>query len=112
MEQENKFNEAEIVVGVCFMLFIDILAIIIDATGVGLIIAPFLQSSANVVSGFWLRAKGDASALKAGRLLGKMATNAIPLLPTNTIVFSMEVFLHNHPKAGKLVGPSIIKGTK
>lgn len=95
-DNREDFNMVEIVVGICFTLFIDILALIIDLTGIGLIIAPFLQTAANFVTSWWLKIKGSPNALKIGRLFAKNIISIIPILPTNTTAFIIEVWLHNH----------------
>lgn len=95
-DQADEFNMAEIVIGICFTLFIDILALIIDFTGIGLIIAPFLQTAANFVTSWWLKIKGSPNAFKTGRLIAKNIISIIPILPTNTTAFIIEVWLHNH----------------
>lgn len=99
MEEGNKFSAAEIVIGTLFCLFIDILAILIDVTGVGLVIAPFLQAAGNLLTSWWLKMKGNGNAFKMGRQLTKNLVTIIPILPTNTTAFIIETWLHNHPTA-------------
>ncbi len=95
-DERDPFNMVEIVIGVLFTLFIDILAFLIDLTGVGLAIAPILQTAANFVTSWWLKIKGSPNAFKTGRLIAKNIVSVLPLLPTNTTAFIIEVWLHNH----------------
>lgn len=79
---------------------VDVVSFLIDWTGVGLFLAPILQGAAMFATWFWLHSKGDKSSLKFGRQLGRYVSNILPLLPTVTIVFLIEVYLHNHPETG------------
>lgn len=125
MEENNKNNEAlkmggeyttvELILGIMFFGTIDLIALIIDLTGVGMAIAPFIQAGGNGVMYYWSWTKGDAAALRLGRMLTKLSVNIIPFLPTLTTVFIIETWLHNHPKAtavaSKVAGKSKLAGT-
>ncbi len=101
MDEHKKFTEAEIIVGLLVITIpVDAASFLIDWTGVGLVLAPILQSAAMFATWLWLRSKGDTSSLKLGRQLGRYLSNALPLLPTVTAVFLIEVYLHNHPETG------------
>ncbi|MDP1706645.1 MAG: hypothetical protein Q8L36_02390 [bacterium] len=95
-DERDKFNAVEMIIGGCFTLFIDALALLIDLTGVGLVIAPIIQTIANFVTSWWLKIKGGPNAFKAGRLIAKNIVSLVPILPTNTTAFIIEVWLHNH----------------
>lgn len=99
MEEEiNKFNAAEIVVGSMAGLFIDAICFLIDLTGIGLGIAPFIQSFAMFGFSWWLKSKGSSSAFKLNRQIARQLSNLLPLIPTVTVVFGIDVFMHNHPE--------------
>lgn len=105
MGEHKKFTEAEIVVGLLVITIpVDAASFLIDWTGIGLFLAPVLQGAAMFATWFWLHSKGDTSSLKFGRQLGRYLSNLLPLLPTVTAVFLIEVYLHNHPES------SITKG--
>lgn len=99
--EHNKFTESEVIVGVMLLtLPVDAFSFIIDWTGVGLAIAPILQSAAMFATWLWLRSKGDTTSLKFWKQLLRYLSNLLPLIPTVTIVFFIEVYLHNHPESG------------
>ena len=110
MEGEHrKFNEVELLLGGFFTLGADFICALIDWTGIGLIIAPFIQTFATFSMWLWFKAKGDQS-ISIGRQVAKYLANALPFVPTTLIAFVIEAFLHNHPKvaaiAAKAVGPA------
>lgn len=115
-QELNKFSEVEILIGSCFAITIDSICFLIDWTGVGLAIAPFLQSGAMFILTMWSWSKGDTASLRMGRQIVKHASNWLPLIPTVLTVFLIEVYLHNHPKvagaAGKALGSKNIKSPK
>jgi len=94
----KKFSEAEMLLGGFFTLFIDVVSALIDATGIGLAIAPFLQSLVTFVMWVWFKSKGDKTSGDAGKQVAKYAANILPIVPTTFIVFVVSVYLHNHPK--------------
>ncbi|MDO8470194.1 MAG: hypothetical protein Q7S84_04260 [bacterium] len=99
MDEHKKFTEAEMLVGVLLLtLPVDALSFLIDWTGIGLAIAPIIQSAAMFGIWLWLRSKGDTASVKLGKQLLRYLSNLLPLLPTVTIVFLIEVYLHNHPE--------------
>lgn len=106
-EEINKFTEAEMLLGIFFFGGIDGLAILIDLTGVGLAIAPVLQSFGTLTATLWLWSKGDKNTVKFGRQVAKYAANALPLAPTLTIAFIIEAQMHNHPKLKAVAGGKI-----
>lgn len=115
MDERNKFTESEVVVGVLGALLVDGICIAIDLTGVGLAIAPIIQGAATFGFGWWIKSKGGAPA-GVGRWLARLVPHLLPVTPilitafTVTIVFAVEVVLHNHPKAvavaTKAAGPA------
>jgi len=97
MEEDNKFSEAELLVGGFFTLGIDGLCALIDLTGIGLFISPLIQSAATFAVSMWLQSKGGS--LSFGKEAVKYASSTLPILPTTFIVFLVSAFVHNHPKA-------------
>ena len=94
--------------GVFFFGAIDGIAILLDLTGVGMAIAPVLQSFAMGAMIFWFWTRGNKQAIQLGRVVAKFAATAIPIVPTNLIIFAVSSYYHNHTeKAGlmrKLIG--------
>lgn len=84
--------------GIFFFGGLDGLAILLDLTGVGLAIAPVIQSFGTLTATLWLWSKGDKNTVKFGRQVAKYAANAIPIVPTLTTAFIIEVQMHNNPK--------------
>lgn len=98
---ENPVSEAEMILWSFFLLGLDGICIVIDLTGVGLAIAPFLQGFGTFLNGMWFqKAKGDEGAVKFQRQLIKYVSNFFPFLPTLFIAFAVETYIHNHPKSG------------
>jgi hypothetical protein len=102
-EEINRFNEAEILVGGFFLLGIDLICILIDITGVGMAVAPFLQAPGTFFSSMWLKSKGDSGNMKLGRQITKYASNALPVVPTLFLSFLIETYIHNHPERFKKI---------
>lgn len=110
MDEGNKYNEAEIIIGTLFLLGVDGLCFILDLTVVGTFISRVVKWASQAGMLWLANSKGDKNALKMGRVLAKFALNAVPFLPTLTTIFLIETYLHNHPKiaevaAGK-IGPT------
>jgi len=104
MEGEiDKFKESEIIVGVMLTLGVDAICILIDLTGVGLFIAPILQSSITFAMWMWFKSKGGQKS-GLGKQIAKYAANALPIIPTTFIAFVIETFIHNHPKVAQVAG--------
>lgn len=99
MDERKKFTEAEILLGGLFTLGVDGVCMLIDFTGIGLIVAPIIQGFTTFLIWMWFKSKGDPAAAKLGRQAAKYAANFLPVLPTTFLAFSIEVFIHNHPKA-------------
>lgn len=98
-EEVNAVTESETIVWLLFLLGIDGICIIIDITGVGMAVAPFVQGAGTFSSTLWFdKAKGDKGATKLQRQLIKYISNVAPLLPTLSIVFLIERYMHNHPE--------------
>lgn len=116
METENnKFNEVELVLGGMFTLGVDGTCALLDLTGVGAVITPFIQSFVTFVMWMWFRSKGDKNSGKLGRQIAKYASNAIPIIPTTFTVFIIEALIHNRPKikqaGGKIASTAVSKTT-
>ncbi len=108
-KDHNKFSAAEVLLGISFFGGLDSIAILIDITGVGLVIAPVIQSFGTLTQTLWFWSKGDKNSLKFGRQAVKYAANALPIVPTLTIAFFVEAQIHNNPKlqaaaSGKIGG--------
>lgn len=97
-EEHKKFNEAEMLLGGFFTLGVDSVCFLIDWTGVGLAIAPIIQSFTTFTMWWWFKTKGDPNTLKTGRQVAKYAANFLPLIPTTFTAFAVEVYIHNHPE--------------
>ncbi|MEK7479268.1 MAG: hypothetical protein AAB634_01910 [Patescibacteria group bacterium] len=106
-EAPNKFVSAEILLGIFFFGGLDAICVVIDFTGVGLAIAPVLQSFGTFAATMWLSSKGDKNTVKLGRQITKYAANALPIVPTLTTAFIIEAYLHNHPKLKAVAAPKI-----
>ena len=111
-EKHNKFSEAEMLLGVFFFGGLDVIAILIDVTGVGLVIAPVVQSFATLSQTLWFWSKGDKNAIKFGRQVAKYAANALAVVPTLTIAFIVEAQMHNNPKIKAAVSGKIGEAMK
>mgnify|MGYP001558381710 FL=1 len=103
-EEQKKFSASELLLGSLFFLFLDAVAAIIDFTGFGLAIAPVIQGTATTASAYWFKSKGSKKATGIGRMLTKYLANFLPLLPTLTVIFLIESYLHNHPEKIKIAG--------
>lgn len=104
MGGRKQFSEAEYLLGFFFLGGVDVISIVIDLTGVGLVIAPVIQGFATFVMLWWMYAKGSKDAFKFGKTAAKLAANALPIVPVNTIVFLVSAYLHNHPEKAGLFG--------
>ncbi|KKU91575.1 MAG: hypothetical protein UY23_C0001G0181 [Candidatus Jorgensenbacteria bacterium GW2011_GWA1_48_11] len=109
MNELKKVTESEMVIGGVFTLGLDGLCALIDATGVGLAIAPIIQSFATFSITMWLKTKGGTR-VKIGKEAVKYAANFLPVLPTVTAIFAVSAYVHNHPEkfggAETLTGPA------
>ncbi len=109
-EVHNPYNEVELLIGYFFFGGVDLICFLLDFTGVGDFLTPFIQGFATFTMTMWARSKGDANAVKMGRQLVKYGSNIIPWLPTTLAAFAIESYLHNHPKAAgvaaKTAGPA------
>lgn len=96
--EENRVLESEMILWSFFLLGLDGICILIDLTGIGLAIAPFLQGFGTFSNGMWFsKAKGDKGAMSLQRQLIKYVSNFSPFLPTLFIAFAVETYMHNHP---------------
>jgi len=98
MEEHNKYKEVELILGNFVTISIDAICFILDWTGVGDIITPFIQGAGTACLSWWAWRKGDKASLKLGRQVTKYAVNALPWLPTLTAMFNIEAYIHNHPE--------------
>jgi hypothetical protein len=99
----TEFRVSELLVGFFFLtLPVDALCIVIDLTGVGLAVAPFLQGFALFCVRWWFKMKGDPNALQLNvKQVVRYLSNVLPLVPTVTIVFLIDAYVHNHPEKFK-----------
>lgn len=105
-EMENRhteFSAIEMGIGLFFLAIpVDLLCLVIDMTGVGLAVAPFLQIIAVFSIRWWLKMKGDPNALRFdGKQVTRLLSNILPFVPTVTIIFLLDVYVHNHPEKFK-----------
>lgn len=107
--ENKKFSTIEIILGCCFTLFIDIICLLIDLIAIGLVISPIIQGGTTFATSWWLKSKGSKNAFKLNRQLTKQIVNFLPLLPTNTTVFAVEIWLHNNLKTIPALNPSLLK---
>lgn len=107
--ENKKFSTIEIILGCCFTLFTDTICLLIDLTGVGLVISPIIQGSTTLATSWWLKSKGNQHAFKLNRQLAKQIANFLPVLPTNTTVFAVEIWLHNNLKTTPALNPGLLK---
>mgnify|MGYP001600628002 CR=1 FL=1 len=104
MGERRPFLWSEMLLGTLFTLGVDIIAALIDLTGIGVAIAPVIQSFATFSLTMWFRSKGDPNATKLGKQLVRYALNLLPVSPliittfTTTIPFLIMVYIHNHPE--------------
>ncbi|MEK7465562.1 MAG: hypothetical protein AAB631_02180 [Patescibacteria group bacterium] len=116
MDEHKKFGAGEIIIGTFFALGVDGISILIDITGVGVIIAPVIQGFATFAITMWFRSKGDPNATKLGKQILKYGLNLLPVTPiiitafTITIPFLIEVFIHNNPKLAAITEKVAAKG--
>lgn len=93
----NPFIGAEIILGGLVFLGVDVISLIIDLTGIGMAVAPVLQSGSVVALSLWSQTKGGKNTFSFSRQLVKHASGIIPLIPTTVFIFALDVYLHNHP---------------
>ena len=74
MDEHKKFGAGEIIIGTFFALGVDGISILIDITGVGVIIAPVIQGFATFAITMWFRSKGDPNATKLGKQILKYSS--------------------------------------
>lgn len=107
MDEDNKITESEMVVGGLLTLGVDGVCALIDLTGVGLAVAPVIQSFTVFAIDKWVENKGGEP-FGLGKQFAQYGASLIPVVPTTTGTFAIRVFMHNHPKiteaAGKVVG--------
>ncbi|MDI6733952.1 MAG: hypothetical protein QMD50_00455 [Patescibacteria group bacterium] len=110
-EEHNKYKEVEMLFGCLFTLSVDGVCFILDWTGIGDIITPFIQSAGTACLSLWAWRKGDKASLKFGRQAAKYASNALPWIPTLTAMFIIETYMHNHPEKFALAEKTINAGS-
>lgn len=101
MENEKKFGMVDIVIGGFITISVDIVAGLLDLTGIGYIVAVPLQAATSFATTMWLKAKGGERAWALEKQITKQGANFLPVSPvvittfTCSIAFFIEVFLHN-----------------
>lgn len=92
--EKSKFGAAEMVIGGTFFLALDAGCALLDLTGVGAAtIAPLTQTFTTFGISMWARSKG--ATLSVGPEIAKYASNALPLVPTTTLIFFITAGLQN-----------------
>ncbi len=103
MEQENnKFNEAEIVIGCMFVGGVDVVCLLIELTGIGVFISAPLQSFVTFGLWWWFKSKGGERGGNLGKQIAKYFANVLPM--ANFVAFIIQVIIHNNPKVAQLTG--------
>lgn len=101
MENQKKFGAVDIVIGGFITIFIDVIAGLLDLTGMGYIVAVPLQAATSFATTMWIKAKGGERAWALEKQITKQGANFLPVSPivittfTCSIAFFIEVFLHN-----------------
>jgi len=98
--EDNKVSMVEMVLWLLlFTIPVDAISAILDTTGVGAAIMPFFQGGMMFVMRAWFySSKHDADAMKInGKQLTRLVSNLLPWIPTVTIVFLIDAYMHNHP---------------
>lgn len=94
MENLKKFGMAEIIIGTSFTLAVDGIAALLDMTGIGYLLATPLQAIMSLITSWWLKTKGGR-AFKMKKQFIKQISNVLPIVPTTTLSFIIEVKIHN-----------------
>ena len=103
---DNKVNGVEMALWLLLVTIpVDAISALVDATGVGAAIVPFFQSGAMFVVRAWFYfSKQDQNAMRAdGKQLTRYLSNVLPFVPTVTIVFLIDVAMHNNPERFRAV---------
>ncbi len=96
MSDYKKFSASEIVIGVLFWLSVDGVAALLDMTGLGYLLATPLQSVSSFITSWWLSKKGgEKTPWGLKRQIMKQVSNFLPIIPTVTTSFIIEVVIHN-----------------
>src|SRR6056297_603496 len=96
MSDYKKFSASEIVIGVLFWLGVDGVAALLDMTGLGYLLATPLQSVSSFITSWWLSKKGgEKTPWGLKRQIMKQVSNFLPIIPTVTTSFIIEVVIHN-----------------
>ncbi len=94
--EDKKFGAAEMVIGGLFCFALDVGCALMDLTGVGaLSVAPAAQTFTTFGIGMWARAKDPGATISVGTEIAKYASNALPIVPTVTLIFFVTVGLQN-----------------
>ncbi len=102
MEQEAalpKVSLGEIVLFGLILFIVDVFCTLLDFTGIGAAVTPFIQAGFTAMMTAWFYwSKKDKAVTKLGRQIIKYASNLLPWVPTLFVVFVVEAYMHNHPK--------------
>ncbi|MFB6212787.1 MAG: hypothetical protein ABEI53_03175 [Candidatus Magasanikbacteria bacterium] len=91
----SAFRISEIVIGLLFIFAIDVLSALLDLSGFLWPIATFLQGATSLATTAWLKMKGGSRATSIERQFTKQISNLLPWVPTCSLAFVIEVYIHN-----------------
>lgn len=96
----DDFTLSETMVGFLYTFTTDAMCLALDYTVIGAVISPVLRNGVAGSLWLWFRAKNDPHVTKIGRWAFKGIANVIPWIPlfVNTVMFVVEVYIHNHPE--------------
>lgn len=100
---DKKISLAETVLVMMFVIFIDLLELVLGLLAVGLIINSFIDLVVGAGIQLWIRLKGikGASAL-AGTLIEFIPV--VNLLPIRSVTMAITIFIANRPAAANIAG--------
>ncbi len=108
MNKYKKIGEAEMIIGIGLSFLVYFFCFLLDFTGIGAVITPFIESFFTFGTWLFFKNKGDPFANRVGANIAQYAANLIPFIPSIVIAFITKVYIHNHPKtlaaAGKVAG--------
>ncbi len=93
-EEISKYSNIEIVFGFFIFLILDLISIFFDVVSFGFL-STIIQFIAMGGMNIWAIFKKDKEALKFGKQILKYAAQALPFLPTLTIIFLFSAIYHN-----------------
>jgi len=104
MEEQKKISLPEGIIMVLIVLCADIVEILVDLTGFGIIIGEVINFAVGAMIEFWLFIKGIKGFWKLTSWgIGTLLDGALAsFLPIKTITLIITIWLVNHPKAAQV----------